>query len=198
LFQACVASPSTHATEKTIMEHTQEQLANALLTLGFQRTAYPSDKYQVFDNGTLRYLVDQNGNLRRGASVNSSIAANEAIADILRRAAESIAQQPEQQEGHAAQEQETDSNIKQTADNSPPQQPRQRGSSKQRVLIDLLTRTEGATITQIVAATDWQAHSVRGVISGVLKKKLGLHITSTKSSGGERVYRIHAAVTDAA
>ena len=34
------------------MEHTQEQLANALKTIGFQRTAYPSDKYQVFDNGT--------------------------------------------------------------------------------------------------------------------------------------------------
>ncbi len=180
------------------MEHTQEQLAHALQTLGFQRTTYPSDKYQVFDNGTLRYLVDRQGNLRRGASVNSSIAANETIADILRRAAETIAQQPEQQEGHAAQEQEADTEVKQTADNSPSQQPRQRGNSKQQVLVDLLTRAEGATIAQIITATDWQAHSVRGVISGVLKKKLGLHITSTKSSGGERVYRIHAIVADAA
>lgn len=188
------------------MEHTQEQLAHTLQTLGFQRTLYPSDKYQVFDNGTLRYLVDRQGNLRRGASVNSSIAANEAIADILTRAAESIAQQPQQQEGHAAQEQEADSEVKQTADNSPPQQPRQRGNSKQQVLVDLLTRTEGATIAQIVAATDWQAHSVprprcglikifacnaRWVISGVLKKKLGLHIVLEKSKGGERVYRIN-------
>ena len=172
------------------MEHTQEQLANALLALGFQRTLYPSDKYQVFDNGTLRYLVDHQGNLRRGASVNSSIAANEAIADILRRAAETLAQQPEQQEGHATHEQEADSEVKQIADNSPPQQPRQRGNSKQQVLVDLLTRAEGASIAQIVAATDWQAHSVRGVISGVLKKKLGLHIVSEKTKGGERIYRV--------
>jgi hypothetical protein len=168
------------------MEHTQEQLANVLQTLGFQRTLYPSDKYQVFDNGTLRYLVDRQGNLRRGASVNSSVAANEAIADILRRAAETIAQQPKQQEGHAAHEQKTDTEVKHTADNSPCQ----RGSSKQQVLVDLLTRAEGATITQIVAATDWQAHSVRGVISGVLKKKLGLHIVSEKTKGGERIYRV--------
>ncbi len=174
------------------MEHTQEQLANALQTLGFQRTLYPSDKYQVFDNGTLRYLVDQNGNLRRGASVNSSVTANETIADILRRAAETIAQQPEQQEWHAAHEQEANTEIKKTADNSPPQQPRQRGNSKQQVLVDLLTRTEGATIAQIIAATDWQAHSVRGVMSGVLKKKLGLHIVSEKTKGGERIYRVAA------
>jgi hypothetical protein len=187
------------------MEHTQQQLAHALQTLGFQRTVYPSDKYQVFDNGTLRYLVDQNGNLRRGASVNSSVTANEAIADILRRAAETIPQEPEQQEGHAAQEQEADTEVKHTADNSPPQQPRQRGNSKQQVLVDLLTRTEGATIAQIVAATDWQAHSVprprcglikifacnaRWVISGVLKKKLVLHIVSEKTKGGERIYRV--------
>ncbi len=172
------------------MEHTQQQLANALQNLGFQRTLYPSDKYQVFDNGTLRYLVDRQGNLRRGASVNSSVTANEAIADILTRAAETIAQQPEQQEGHATHEQEADTEIKKTADNSPPQQPRQRGNSKQQVLVDLLTRTEGATIAQIIAATSWQAHSVRGVISGVLKKKLGLHIVSEKAKGGERIYRV--------
>lgn len=92
--------------------------------------------------------------------------------------------QPKQQEGH---------------DQSPQPHPqRQRGNSKQQVLVDLLTRTEGATIAQIVAATDWQVHSVRGVISGVLKKKLGLHIVSEKTKGGERVYRIHATVTKAA
>jgi hypothetical protein len=92
--------------------------------------------------------------------------------------------QPKQQEGH---------------DQSPQPHPqRQRSKSTQQVLVDLLTRADGATIAQIVAATDWQAHSVRGVMSGVLKKKLGLHITSTKSSGGERVYRIHATVTKAA
>jgi hypothetical protein len=73
-----------------------------------------------------------------------------------------------------------------------PHPQRQRGKSTQQVLVDLLSRAEGATIAQIVAATDWQAHSVRGVISGVLKKKLGLHIVSEKSKGGERIYRVAA------
>jgi hypothetical protein len=71
-----------------------------------------------------------------------------------------------------------------------PHPQRQRGKSTQQVLVDLLSRAEGATIAQIVTATDWQAHSVRGVISGVLKKKLGLHIVSEKSKGGERIYRV--------
>ena len=85
-------------------------------------------------------------------------------------------QQPKKQERHGQSPQ--------------PHPQRQNGSSKQHVLVDLLTRTEGATIAQIVAATNWQAHSVRGVISGVLKKKLGLHIVSEKSKGGERIYRV--------
>ena len=54
----------------------------------------------------------------------------------------------------------------------------------------MLHRPEGATIDQIVEATAWQRHSVRGVISGTVKKKLGLAVTSTKSETGERVYRI--------
>lgn len=93
-------------------------------------------------------------------------------------------QQPKKQERHGQSPQ--------------PHPQRQNGNSKQQALVDLLIRAEGATIAQIVAATNWQAHSVRGVISGVLKKKLGLHIVSEKSKGGERVYQIHATVTDAA
>jgi hypothetical protein len=54
----------------------------------------------------------------------------------------------------------------------------------------LLQRPEGATIAEIVAATLWQAHSARGLISGVLKKKLGLVIGSTKEDGRGAVYRI--------
>lgn len=87
-------------------------------------------------------------------------------------------QQPKKQERHGQSPQ--------------PHPQRQNGSSKQHVLVDLLTRTEGATIAQIVAATNWQAHSVRGVISGVLKKKLGLTITSEKANTGERIYRVAA------
>ncbi|MBL8658850.1 MAG: DUF3489 domain-containing protein, partial [Rhodospirillales bacterium] len=50
-------------------------------------------------------------------------------------------------------------------------------------------REEGATIDQIAEATGWQLHSCRGAISGTLKKKLGLAITSGRVDG-RRVYRI--------
>jgi hypothetical protein len=56
-------------------------------------------------------------------------------------------------------------------------------------LIALLKRPEGATIEAMVGATGWQAHSVRGAMSGSLKKKLGLTITSEKTEAG-RIYRI--------
>jgi hypothetical protein len=65
-----------------------------------------------------------------------------------------------------------------------------RKGSKQSLLIDMLHRPEGATIDQIVEATAWQRHSVRGAISGTVKKKLGLNVTSEKADSGERVYRI--------
>ena len=54
----------------------------------------------------------------------------------------------------------------------------------------MLRRKEGASIAQIAAALDWQAHSVRGAISGSLKKKLGLNITNELIEGGDRVYCI--------
>ncbi len=59
-------------------------------------------------------------------------------------------------------------------------------------MIDLLKRKKGATIEEIVAATGWQPHSVRGAISGALKKKLGLMVTSEKLGDGPRRYRIVA------
>jgi hypothetical protein len=65
-----------------------------------------------------------------------------------------------------------------------------RDGSKQQAVIALLRRPEGATIAQIMAETDWQPHTIRGMISGALKKKLGLTITSSKSDDGERAYRI--------
>ena len=65
-----------------------------------------------------------------------------------------------------------------------------RQGTKQAVLIDMLRREEGATIGQVVEATGWQRHTVRGAISGALKKKLGLTVTSEKIGGGERVYWI--------
>lgn len=57
-------------------------------------------------------------------------------------------------------------------------------------LIAMLQAPEGATIAEIVEATGWQPHTVRGAIAGALKKKLGLDVTSEKVEGRGRVYRI--------
>ena len=54
----------------------------------------------------------------------------------------------------------------------------------------MLRRPEGATIGQIAKALDWQLHSVRGAISGSLKKKQGLTVVAEKVADGGRVYRI--------
>ncbi len=68
-----------------------------------------------------------------------------------------------------------------------------RPGTKQALLMDLLKRKNGATIEKIVAATGWQPHSVRGAISGTLKKKMGLMVTSEKPGDAPRRYRIVAA-----
>jgi Protein of unknown function (DUF3489) len=59
--------------------------------------------------------------------------------------------------------------------------PRLRAGTKQALMIDLLSRPEGATIEQIAAATGWQNHTVRGAISGALKRKLGFTIEATRT-----------------
>ncbi len=68
--------------------------------------------------------------------------------------------------------------------------PRTRANSKQAMVIEMLRRSEGATIAQICEATGWQAHTVRGTLAGPLKKKRGLNIFSEKSATFDRVYRI--------
>jgi hypothetical protein len=60
------------------------------------------------------------------------------------------------------------------------------------VLVALLQQPEGATLVSMVAATGWQAHSVRGAMSGSLKKQRGIAITSEKTEAG-RIYKIVAA-----
>lgn len=65
-----------------------------------------------------------------------------------------------------------------------------RPGTKQALLIDLLNRKKGATIDDAVKATGWQPHSVRGAISGTLKKKLGLTVASEIIGNRGRVYRI--------
>ncbi len=65
-----------------------------------------------------------------------------------------------------------------------------RPDTKQAQLVVMLKQPSGASLDEIVAATGWQAHTVRGAIAGALKKKLGLTVTSETAEGRGRVYRI--------
>lgn len=65
-----------------------------------------------------------------------------------------------------------------------------RDGTKQALMIGLLKRPVGATLAEIVEATGWQAHTVRGAMAGALKKKLGLTITSEMDDTRGRVYRL--------
>jgi hypothetical protein len=68
-----------------------------------------------------------------------------------------------------------------------------RTGTKQAKLIEMLRTEGGATIDEIVAATGWQPHTVRGAFAGALKKRLGLEVTSEKVEGRGRVYKLPAA-----
>jgi Protein of unknown function (DUF3489) len=65
-----------------------------------------------------------------------------------------------------------------------------REGTKQATLIAMLRAPDGATIEEIMAATGWQSHTVRGAMAGTLKKKLGLEVTSEKVEERGRVYRV--------
>jgi hypothetical protein len=65
-----------------------------------------------------------------------------------------------------------------------------RDGSKAAKILDLLKRPGGATGKDLMKATRWQAHSVRGFLSGTVHKKLGLEVVSTKRKDGERSYSI--------
>lgn len=70
--------------------------------------------------------------------------------------------------------------------------PTAREGSKKSVVLELIRRPDGASIQQIADATQWQAHSIRGFISGSLCKKMGLNVESFKRADGERAYRTTA------
>ena len=62
--------------------------------------------------------------------------------------------------------------------------------TKQERLLTLLSQAEGASIAEMMQATDWQQHSVRGFLAGTVKKKLGFSLTTSKAAGDVRRYRI--------
>jgi hypothetical protein len=65
-----------------------------------------------------------------------------------------------------------------------------RPGTKLAALVVALRRPQGATNLQLMLATGWQPHSVRGAISGLLRKRLGFNVVLTRNALGERVYRI--------
>lgn len=67
--------------------------------------------------------------------------------------------------------------------------------TKVAIIIDLLRQDSGATLDEIIAATGWQAHSVRGAISGSIRKKLGLPVETVLVDGRGRVYRLAATLS---
>ena len=62
--------------------------------------------------------------------------------------------------------------------------------TKQERMLTLLSRPEGASIEEMMQATDWQQYSVRGFLAGTVKRKLGFSLTTSKAAGDARRYRI--------
>jgi hypothetical protein len=67
-----------------------------------------------------------------------------------------------------------------------------REGSKTEKVLDLLKQAGGATLKELMKATGWQPHSVRGFLSGTVGKKMGLTVTSAKSEDGQRSYSVKA------
>jgi hypothetical protein len=70
--------------------------------------------------------------------------------------------------------------------------PEARDGSKTARILDLLKRPGGVTAKELMKATGWLPHSIRGFLSGTVGKKMGLAVTSTKSEEGERTYSVDA------
>ena len=67
-----------------------------------------------------------------------------------------------------------------------------RDGSKAAKILDLLKRPEGATLKELMKATGWQPHSVRGFLSGTVRKRMSLAVASVKGEDGERSYSVKA------
>jgi hypothetical protein len=69
-------------------------------------------------------------------------------------------------------------------------EPKAERTTKHERMLTLLSRSEGASIAEMMEATNWQQHSVRGFLAGTVKKKLGFLLTSAKANDGVRRYHI--------
>ena len=65
-----------------------------------------------------------------------------------------------------------------------------RPGTKLAAIIDAMRRPGGATIAQMMAGTGWRAHTIRGAISGMVRKRFGYEVVTEKGTDGQRAYRI--------
>ncbi len=141
-----------------------------------ERPAAPdAEAWRETEDGRRMMLVITEAGLQAIDGVPDSIAGKKSVSTKL---------QPKKRRGHVAR------NPAAPRSNGKTSPPAVRPGTKQALLIDLLKRRNGAAIDEIVEATGWQPHSVRGAISGALKKKLGLMVTSETVEKRGRVYRI--------
>jgi hypothetical protein len=67
-------------------------------------------------------------------------------------------------------------------------------TTKSDTVLHLLRQPDGASLADLMSATSWQRHSVRGFLSGTVRKRLGLNLVSDTMGGGDRRYRIQTVV----
>lgn len=84
----------------------------------------------------------------------------------------------------------SDQANKLTAASAAARKPTGKRASKKEAIISLLSRKGGASVSEMQVATGWQAHSVRGYLSGTISKKLGMMLTSSTDASGVRRYAI--------
>ena len=111
------------------------------------------------------------------------------------KAIQSLGEAEAPQSAHVAPEGTPAKKKTSRAKKAPKPAPKAKGSreaSKTATVLELLKRKGGVTAKELMTATGWQAHSVRGFISGTVGKKMGLTVESTKGADGERTYSISA------
>jgi hypothetical protein len=112
---------------------------------------------------------------------------------------EAIAVEPDTAPRAATRGQETDEALAapgeasgQPAPATAPRERKIREGTKQALVIEMLRRPEGASIAEIVEATNWASHTIRGFLAGAIKKKLGMDIDSEKDDTRGRIYKVGA------